>query len=387
MPMEVEKTWDDARLKRDRLVLLQEQMRKGSIGAMYLTDTNLRYVLNMKIPGGQVFVPVEGEPIAFVQARDIRFVRSQHVNTRPRLQDGRSRSDGDDRSENYRPLGQGIAALITEHGVAGGLLGVDTLEIAAVLALQEAGVRLVDGGPLVEQAGSVKTQDEVAIYRTIAQQYEHALRAFRDAIRSGISENELAGVVQGAWYEAGGEDISQINVCSGPNMNPWRRWPTQRRLSDGEFVGIDLHARGANGLRGDVSRTYLVGGDPTSEQRDLYRRAYDYMQETVSAIRAGHTYGDVLDAMPKVPAEFRVLLDSYAIFHGVGMSYAESPRVDHKTSKLDAVLRPNQVLSVESYFGEEGSPLAVKLEQQILVQEDGPEVLGSGIPFDERFVG
>jgi len=385
MPVEVTKTWDDARLKSDRLALLQEQMRQRNMSALFLTDTNLRYVLNLKIPGGQVFVPVEGEPIAFVQGRDLRFVSSQHASTRPRLQDGGSRSDRENRSESFRPLGQGIAALMEEYGVAGEPLGVDTLEIGAVLALLEAGVRLVDGSMLVELAGSVKTQDEVAIYRTIAQQYEHALGAFRAAIRPGITENE-AGVVQAAWYEAGGEDISQINICSGANMNPWRRWPTQRQLEKGEFVGIDLHAWGADGLRGDVSRTYFVDGRPTQEQRDLYRRAYDYLQETVSVIRAGQTFGDVLEAVPQVPAEYRVLMDNYAIFHGVGMSYTESPRVDRRTSKLDKVLQPNQVLSVESYFGEEGSPLAVKLEQQILVREEGPEVLGTRIPFDDRFV-
>jgi Xaa-Pro aminopeptidase len=383
MPFIVDKTWDEARLKRDRLALLKEQMQAHDIGALYLTDVSLRYVLNTKIPGGQVFVPVDGDPIIFVQDRDIRWV-SKLGDTRPRFQG--NRQDEGDRTDQYRPFGFGLAGLMEEAGVAGLPLGVDGLEAAGILALQGAGVRVVDASYLLELAGSVKTDDEVAIYRTTGKQYEHTLGAFRAAIKPGITENELAGVVHSAWFEAGGEEISQLNVCSGPNMNPWSRWPTQRAAVEGEFVGIDFHGRGFGGLRGDASRTFFVGEHPTLEQRDLYRRAYDYLRQAADSIRAGRTYREALDAVPVVPQQYRVLLDNYHIFHGIGMSYAESPRVDRKMTKLDVLLRPNQVVSVESYFGEEGSPLAVKLEEMVLVRDGPPEILGPGVPYDERFI-
>ncbi|MBM2812171.1 MAG: peptidase [Chloroflexi bacterium] len=384
MPLVVEKAWDETRLKRERLALLQKQMQAHDIGALYLGEVNLRYVLNTKIPGGQVFVPAEGDPITFVQERDLGWV-SQQGETRPRLQG--NRSEEGDRHDQYRPFGYGIAGLMEECGVSGLPLGVDSLETGGVLALQEAGVRLIDASVVMEQAGGIKTDDEVSIYRAIGKQYVHTFSAFRQAIRPGISENELAGVVHAAWFEAGGEEISQLNVCSGPNMNPWSRWPTQRPLDASEFVGIDFHGRGSGGLRGDASRTYFVGAQPTTEQRDLYRRGYDYLQRTADAIRAGRTYADVLDAVPEVPGTFRVLLDNYHIFHGIGMSYAEVPRVDRKIKKLDTVLVPNQVLAVESYFGEMGSPLAVKLEEMILVRDGAPEVLSGDVPYDERFIG
>lgn len=378
----VEKTWDETQLKRDRLALLREQMRAYDIGALYLAEVSLRYVLNMKIPGGQVFVPPEGDPITFVQHRDLRWV-SKYGDTRPRLQG--NRQDEGDRTNQYRPFGFGIAGLMEEFGVGGMPIGVDGLETVGVLALHDAGVRVVDASHLLELAGSVKTDDEVAIYRAIGNQYEQTLGAFLAAIKPGISENELAGMIHSAWFEAGGEEISQLNVCSGPNMNPWSRWPTQRPLVEGEFVGVDLHGRGSDGLRGDASRTFFVGDRPTAGQRDLYRRAYDYLRQTADQIRAGRTYREVLESVPAVPQRYRVLLDNYHIFHGIGMSYAESPRVDRKMTKLDVALRPNQVVSVESYFGEEGSPLAVKLEEMVLVRDGAPEILGAGVPYDERF--
>ncbi|HEY3115844.1 MAG TPA: M24 family metallopeptidase [Chloroflexota bacterium] len=383
MPFIVEKTWDENRLKRDRLELLREQMKAHDIGALYLSDISMRYVLNTKIPGGQVFVPAQGDPVTFVQDRDLGWV-SKLGETRPRIQG--NRQDEGDRTDQYRPFGFGIAGLMEERGVSGLPLGIDGLEAAGIIALQQAGVQLVDAGYLLEYAGSVKTDDEVAIYRTIGKQYEHTIQTFKAAIKPGITENELAGVVHSAWFEAGGEEISQLNVCSGPNMNPWSRWPTQRGAVEGEFVGIDFHGRGIGGLRGDTSRTYFVGDTPTAEQRDLYKRAYDYLRQVADQIRAGRTYREVLDSVPLVPQAYRPLLDNYHIFHGIGMSYAESPRVDRKMTKLDVPLKPNQIVSIESYFGEEGSPLAVKLEEMVLVRDGAPEVLGAGIPYDDRFI-
>ncbi len=67
----MEKTWDDQRLKRDRLRNLQNLMQRENVGGMFLTErVNVRYVLNMRIPGGTAFVPAEGEPIAFVRSMD-----------------------------------------------------------------------------------------------------------------------------------------------------------------------------------------------------------------------------------------------------------------------------------------------------------------------------
>jgi Xaa-Pro aminopeptidase len=230
----------------------------------------------------------------------------------------------------------------------------------------------------------VKTQDEVEIYRAVGKQYAHTIKAFRAAIRPGISENELAAVAANAWYEAGGEDVAQLNVCAGENMNPWRRWPTQRTLKDGELVGIDLHGRSNTGLRGDSSRTFLVGDRPSPEQQDLYKRAYDYMRSVADLFRPGVVFGDLLDAVPKVPEKYRDHLYNYHVGHDVGMTPQGLPKVDMHKGPRDGVLKKNQAFSIETYFGEEGSPLAVKLEDMILVRDGPPEFLSPDMPFEER---
>jgi Xaa-Pro dipeptidase len=275
---------------------------------------------------------------------------------------------------------------MVKYGLAGEVLGLDRLPCGAVLSLNEVGVRLADAAPVIEHAGAVKTQDELAIYRVIGEQYFHTMSAFRESLRPGISENELSARVVTAWYEAGGEDIAQLNVCAGENMNPWRRWPTQRLVKDGEFVGIDLHGRGINGLRGDGSRTFYVGDKPGAAERDLYKRAYDCLVATIEVFQCGRSFAEVLEKAPVVPEKYRAQLYNYNIGHGMGLGSSGYPHITKKKAQADAYLEPNQVLAVECYMGEEGSPQAVKLEEIIVVGKDKPALLRPGIPYDERFI-
>ncbi len=387
MPAELPKTWDDQRLKSQRLERLQAEMRRQDIGAMYLYDgINVRYVLGTYVPGGAVFVPGQGEAIGLVRPRDLGYVQLKHANSRRAYYNTGDLERGDVQ-ETLTTFAGKVNALLAEHGAASQLMAVDHLDPMAVLALAGAGIRITNAQTILERARSVKTDDEVAIYRSIGEQYAHTMTAFRQALRPGVTENQLASVVVSAWYDAGGEDIAQLNVCAGENMNPWRRWPSQRPVVDGEFVGIDLHGRGIHGLRGDMSRTFFVGDRPTQEQRDLYKQAYDYLFASIDVVRAGRPLEEVRQLSPLAPEKYQTQLYHYSIIHGIGMNHSGHPKVDKPRKPEDDVLEKNQIVAVECYFGEEGSPLAVKLEEDVIVREGAPERLSPAVPFDERFIG
>src|SRR5437867_347182 len=56
--------WDHERLKQDRLALLQAEMQRQDIGALYLSDgPHVRYLLDLKVPGCRIFVPPEGDVV------------------------------------------------------------------------------------------------------------------------------------------------------------------------------------------------------------------------------------------------------------------------------------------------------------------------------------
>jgi Xaa-Pro aminopeptidase len=60
--------------------------------------------------------------------------------------------------------------------------------------------------------------------------------------------------------------------------------------------------------------------------------------------------------------------------------------MDFDTSGYDGVLEAGMTLCVESYIGEDGGAEGVKLEQQVLITDNEPELL-SLFPFETALLG
>ncbi|HEX9880222.1 MAG TPA: Xaa-Pro peptidase family protein [Candidatus Binatia bacterium] len=369
-------------MQKDRVRQLQTVMKEQGFGALFLADgPNVRYVTNVKLPGGSVFVPREGEPILYSRSRDRGYVDREYPNVRPALRSGNAT---DDQTRKAARWAEDMKATMKEFGVAGENLGVDPLDVTSIHALAEMGIDVVDGRHALSTAKRVKTGDEIKCFRAMGHWYRDIMEGFRKAVRPGVPETELAAVVHYEAVKKGAEEIFQLNVCAGENMNPWRRWPSEREVEAEEFVGIDLHLIGPGGCWTDVSRTYYCGSNPTQEQKDLYKTAYDYLQGVIALLKPGERIDSVVARAPKIPEKYRELLDNYSIAHSDAMRPHEYPRIE-KDKPVPDLLEPNMVFSVETYFSEVGAKDTVKLEELVAVTKSGSEVLSTG-PFDERFI-
>jgi Xaa-Pro aminopeptidase len=279
-----------------------------------------------------------------------------------------------------------IRDLMKSAGVPGERIGVDMMRPELLWELFGAGVKVVPAEITCERANSVKTQDELAMYRAIGEQYRQTLGAFRDAIEPGLSEIDLAAIVTSAWAQVGGEDVAQLNVCTQQNTNPWRRWPTDRKVQRGDIVGIDFHGRSFGGLRGDCSDTFLADDRARPEQREHYREAYEYLQAAIKLLRPGRTIADVLANQPPIPDQYREQQFNYNLAHGVGIGHSGYPHIDPRRKPIDDALQKDQVLAVECHFGADGGAYGIKLEELIAVRDGEPEIL-VGLPVDERLMG
>ncbi|MBM2809972.1 MAG: family peptidase [Chloroflexi bacterium] len=376
---------DNQRLKRERVERIQAEMKRLGVGGLYISDAvYLQYVLSAKIPGAKVFVPATGDPIALVRGRDVGYVAMVHERIAAPFYNNTWEPQNDAKIPRFS---QGIADLMAQNGAAGERLGIDTLEAPAFMALLQQGINVTDARPIMEYAKSIKTQDEITDYRQIGQHYRTTYTAFRDAIQPGRTEKELAAIVMSTWHQVGGDEVRQLNVCSGEHMNPWRRWPTTRALKAGELVGIDFHGRSEAGQMGDVSRTFMVGDRPSTAQRDLYARAFDYLDAVTDLFRAGRPLPELLASVPKVPDSYRDQLWNYNVAHPIGMTPSGYPMVHPDRPPVDDVLRTDMVFAIESYFGEKGGELAVKAEHMIRVTDGPPEIFDAQVPQDPTLRG
>jgi Xaa-Pro aminopeptidase len=378
------KTWDDPRLKRDRLRRLQDAMVKYNVGALYLTEgESVRYAVNLRIPGGAAFVPAQGEPIAFVRSLDMGYVRLVHPDVRAHIY----RAEPTDAEADQKALrwAGALDDLMAEFGVQGESLGVDSCDPVAFLALNQRGFRLQNAQKVMESAKEVKTQDEIAIYWELGKLYGQIMSFFRDRIKPGMTESEMISLVTAEVFRLGAEGLLQINVCSGEDMNPWLRWPTERQFEDGDLIGLDLHVYGPGGYIFDSGRTFLCGSRVEPVKGELYRRAYDYNHAVISQLRPGLSIEDLKANLPTLPERYQELVYLFHIAHSTGLTPGEYPSIVKHQKPVDDVLKAGQILSVDCVYGEFGDGLAVKLEEQILLTERGA-VKMADMPYEERLL-
>jgi Xaa-Pro aminopeptidase len=188
------------------------------------------------------------------------------------------------------------------------------------------------------------------------------MRQFRDEMKPGMTERQMISYIYSEVVAMGGEGLLQINVCSGENTWPWKRWPTERRFQDGDLVGMDLHVYGPGGYVYDASRTYLCGDKANDTQRELYKRAVDYNNTCINLLRPGGSISEWVASLPVPPKKYEEACYSFHMIHSNGLTPGEYPNVEKRHRIIEDTFKENQILSLDCYFGEAGYPEAVKLD-------------------------
>lgn len=388
---------DVARLKRERLARLQQEMANAELGGILFFDpVNIRYATGVRSPGAfsmRFFVhygliPREGKPVLFPlhagQAEDESFFREKPGRVFDYFPVGRSVEPA------ARAWAADIKEAMRELGIADERLGVDKLEYNSMEALLGEGVRLADGRVPTEKARAIKTQDEVSLIRLACAIADVAICNVRDAIKPGITENELYSILVATNLRYGGEHTDDHLLSAGGGTNPWFRSPTDRIVRPGDLVAYDTDMAGPMGYFADVSRTYLCGdGKPNAEQLEAYRLSYNFIYESMHLFQPGASFVEIAEKAPPFPDAYKP--GRYVmIAHGVGMS-DEWPTIHWPDRSWGGfgndpdVLQGNMIISLEGLASKPGARESVKLEEQLLITANGPEIL-SRAPFDWRFL-
>jgi len=386
------------KLRRERLARLRAWMTEAGYGAVLLFDPyNQRYATGSRNMFGYFlrnstryfFVPTEGPIVLF------EYPQSYHVSlqldtvdeARPSKLVWSSVSGRDD--ETAGPFAAEIADLMREHGRGSRKIGMDRCTHLQALALQRQGLEVRDCQGEILAVRAIKTPEEVQCLKVSMTGAEAAVAAVREAIRPGVSENDLFAVMYHEVIRQGGEFIETRLLTSGQRTNPWFNEASGRRVRPGELVALDTDTIGCFGYYSDFSRTFRCGpGRPSAYQKSLYRMSHDQVQHNLSIIRPGLSFREVAEKAWKIPEKF-VDQRYTSVMHGVGM-HGETPFIAHamdfETYGREGTLKPGMVVSVESYIGEKGGSEGVKLEEEALVTETGIELI-SRFPFEEELLG
>jgi len=304
---------DLARLRRDRLGKVQREMAARRIGALVLTDiVNIRYCTGVAVMplwtavniAHYVVVPVTGDPVIFEYGGAEFRQRAYWPDVRPSMFWQARVTDADSPGK-AAVWAKQIKDVLEERALAGERVGVDVLDYNGYAALQAVGIRLTDADRAMAAARMVKLPDEIELMKRSCAVAESALRDMEQAIRPGISENELLAIFWHRVLALGGEHCFTRLIVSGQKTNPWLQEADDKKVASGELVAIDTDMTGPDGYIADFSRTFLCGESASAEQREAYRVAHDFVRGCVALIRPGLAFSDFVAHCPALPAAYR----------------------------------------------------------------------------------
>ena len=109
--------------------------------------------------------------------------------------------------------------------------------------------------------------------------------------RDGMSETQLAGVLQGIATSAGGQ--LSFPIILTVNGQVLHNHHSQTIMRDGQMVLCDSGAENAMHYAGDMTRTFPVGKKFTSLQKEMYEVVLTAQQAAIDALRPGVLFRDV----------------------------------------------------------------------------------------------
>ena len=114
-----------------------------------------------------------------------------------------------------------------------------------------------------------KDEAELKLLRRAAKATARGFDAVRDLVKPGLTERDLQIELEAAFYRNGADCTGYATIVgSGPNAAVMHFSPSQRKIGRGEFVLIDAGAEVQRYVV-DVTRTFVAGNKPTQFQRDL----------------------------------------------------------------------------------------------------------------------
>ncbi|MFC1908669.1 M24 family metallopeptidase [Chloroflexota bacterium] len=399
---------DFQHLRNERIKRAHEMLHKYDIGAaMVFSWDSARYLSN---PWSHPYT--KHVPFRFVLLiRDAgfpyistikNFDDMQVINDCPWLKDRivtedilsqpeviRFRSD-EDAAKRWARTVQQIRSLMKEHGVDGLPVSIDYGPPHMTKALQDTGIKVIDGNAWILEAGMVKMDDEIELMKMAATCNEAGYAAVFNEFRPGMRECDAQGIMAKGIYGAGAEYLEGWVVNSGPRTSPRQFNWSDRTVRPGELMSLEACHVNYCGYKVCYDRTFLVAGKPTELQKKLYETTAELHHRVMDLLKPGITTLDIDRSRPFPPKRFKSLKDLSKFhdtwytnhFGGMGIRWEDAPSCT--ANEPERVIEKNMCIAYHSIFCVEGYE-GVAIENTYRITETGCENLCKW-PFDELMI-
>ena len=270
-------------------------------------------------------------------------------------------------------------------------------------------VSIVDPSPQINELRLRKSDSEIAIMRHSAKIASQAHIQAMANTKPGVGEWQLEGIIEGVFKYCRTSGIAYPCIIgSGDNATVLHYTVNDDTCEDGEVLLIDAGCE-YNGYASDITRSWPVNGKFSDAQAEIYQIVLDSQIAAIDECRVGNSYDAPHTAARRVLAEGLIRLG--VIKQDLDEALSADGELNtwymHNTGHwlgLDVhdvgIYRPDgdarlleegMVLTVEPglYFGawrpdvdcpERYANIGIRIEDDVLVTKDGPDVLSSDCP-------
>ncbi|MGL5677396.1 MAG: aminopeptidase P family protein [Cellulosilyticaceae bacterium] len=238
--------------------------------------------------------------------------------------------------------------------------------------------------PIIEKLRVIKSDYEIQQLRQAIAVTDEGIQALMKHAKSGMMEYALEAHFDFVLKTHGIKDYAFKTIAaSGSNATVLHYEANNSEIPKDSLILFDLGAQ-YKYYNADISRTIPAGGKFTERQKLFYQIVLRAQLEVIQAIKPGVPFSRLNEIVKEIYLEELQKLgmaekmeDVFKYYyHGVGHFLGLDT---HDVGKGNVTLEPGMVLTVEPGIYVEEEAIGIRIEDDVLVTEDGCEVLSKAI--------
>ena len=265
---------------------------------------------------------------------------------------------------------------------------------------------IIDPATIIHEMRVIKSNEEIELMQTAADIAAEAHVEAMRAVRPGMKEYEIEALIEQIFRQRGAAGPAYTSIVgAGANATVLHYINNDAELRDGELLLVDAGAE-YKGYASDITRTFPINGRYTTAQREIYDLVLKAQVSCVNMVKPGNTHEQLKQHSIEVLTEGMVELGllqgkpdelikekKYEQFYMHGLGHMIGVDVHdvgaYYQNKKSRALEPGVVMTIEpgiyvapdtkdvpeKYLG-----IGVRIEDDVLCTNNGPQVLTSKVP-------